>query len=125
MRIQVEGSRPAAEAWALYTRPSRWSEWAPQIRGVRGHDGPVIAGARGVVLGPLLVRVPFVIEAVDPTALRWTWRVGVGPVGVRMDHGVDAEGSGCRVWADIHAPAPLVLPYLPVARLALRRLALA
>ena len=122
MRIEATGPRSAEEVWALYTRPSTWPTWAPQIRGVRGVSDPISPGARGVVHGPLLLRVPFVIESIDDVARRWTWRVGIGPLSVVLDHGIDELSSGCSAWAEVHAPYVLVLPYSPLARLALRRL---
>lgn len=122
MRIEASGPRSADEVWSLYTRPSTWPMWAPQITSVRGVADPITPGARGVVHGPLLIRVPFVIESIDEAARRWTWRVGIGPLSVVLDHGVDQPQSGCSAWADVHAPSLLVLPYSPLARLALRRL---
>ena len=122
MRIDATGPRSADEVWDLYTRPSAWPTWAPQISSVRGVHDPISPGARGVVHGPLLLRVPFVIEAVDEASRRWTWRVGIGPLSVVLDHGVEQLESGCRAWADVHAPYVIVLPYSPLARLALRRL---
>lgn len=50
------------------------------------------------------------------------WTPTVGPVRVRMRHGVDRLGKGSRAWVEIDAPRPLALPYAPIARLALRRL---
>ena len=125
MRIEASGPRPVDDTWEQYTRPAAWPAWAPQIRAVRGVTGRIGAGDRGVVHGPLVVRVPFRIVSVDPVARRWTWRVGVGPVGVVLDHGVDpggSGGSGSTAWADVHARALLVRGYAPLARLALRRL---
>lgn len=121
--IEATGPRSAEQVWRLYTHPSTWPTWAPQISSVHGVADPIGSGDRGVVHGPLLLRVPFVIEAVDDSAHRWTWRVGVGPLAVVLDHGVDQLPTGCRAWAEVHAPYPLVLPYSPFARLALRRLA--
>ena len=122
MRIEATGPRTAEEVWADYTRPSSWPTWAPQIRAVRGVADPIVAGARGVVHGPLLVRVPFRIVSVDAPAHRWTWRVGIGPLSVVLVHGVDQAGPGTCAWADVRAPTLTVLPYYPLARLALRRL---
>lgn len=121
MRVSVEGPAGAAEVWERYTSPARWPEWAPQITSVDADHDPIRPSTRGVVHGPLLVRVPFTILDVDADAWRWAWRVGVGPISVRMEHGVDATPSGSVAWVEIHAPRLLVLPYLPIARLALRR----
>lgn len=121
MRVSAEGPAAAAEVWSRYTSPAQWPTWAPQISRVDADHDPIRAGTRGVVHGPLLVRVPFVILDVDPAARRWSWRVGVGRLSLRMEHGVDESPSGSVAWVEIHAPRLLVLPYLPVARLALRR----
>lgn len=121
MLISVDGPAAPAEVWRRYTSPPAWPGWAPQIRYVDTPDDPISAGSRGVVHGPLLLRVPFEILDVDHATRRWSWRVGVGPVGLRMEHGVDDAPTGSRVWVRIHAPSLLVLPYVPVARLALRR----
>jgi len=121
MLVSVEGPATAAEVWQRYTSPARWSEWAPQITSVDADHDPIRPATRGVVHGPLLVRVPFTILDVDATARRWSWRVGVGPISLRMEHGVDESPSGSVAWVEIHAPTLLVLPYQPIARLALRR----
>lgn len=122
MLIDATGPRAADEVWDLYTRPSAWPAWAPQISSVRGVGDPINRGDRGVVHGLVLLRVPFVIEEVDAAARRWRWRVGVGPLSVVLDHGVDELETGCCAWAEVHAPYVLVFPYSPLARLALRRL---
>lgn len=122
MRIEATGPKTAQEVWRLYTCPPAWPTWAPQISSVRGVSDPISPGASGVVHGPLLLRVPFVIEAVDEDLCTWTWRVGIGPLSVVLDHGVDELESGSCAWADVHAPYVMVLAYSPIARLALRRL---
>lgn len=122
LEISATGDRKLDDVWDRYTRPALWSTWAPQIQGVRCADDVIVAGSQGVVRGPLVVRVPFVIESVDHAGHCWTWRVGVGPVGLRMDHGVEQTGDGVRAWARLHLPAAVALPYSPIARMALRRL---
>lgn len=122
MLIAAEGPAEMSGVWRDYTHPARWPDWAPQIRRVATDADVVAPGVTGTVHGPLLLRVPFRILAVDHAQHRWTWRVGVGPVAVVLDHGVDAVGTGCRAWARVHAPSLLVAPYSPLARIALRRL---
>lgn len=122
MLVEAVGPLAPEETWERYTHASRWSSWAPQVRGVSGAGDPVAPGERGWVRGPFPLRVPFTVLALDATALTWTWQVGVGPAAVVMDHGVESSGTGSRAWVDIHLPTPLVLPYAPIARLALRRL---
>lgn len=118
----MNGSATADEAWQRYTSPSRWPEWAPQISRVVTSDDPIRSGTRGVVHGPVLIRIPFEILDVDDASRRWSWRVGVGPVGLRMEHGIDEVSDGARAWVHIHAPRLLVLPYVPIAKWALRQL---
>ena len=120
--IAATGPAAPATVWERYTRPSLWPTWSPQISEVATTRDAVEPGLRGVVHGPLVVRVPFRIEEVDPGERRWSWRVGVGAVSVRMEHGVDAVDGGSRAWARIHLPGLLCAPYEPLARLALGRL---
>ena len=120
--ISATGDRPIDEVWDHYVRPALWPTWAPQIRNVTCDDEVIVGDTRGVVHGPVVVRVPFTVESVDPEARRWTWRVGVGPFGVRMDHGVEETADGVRAWARIHLPVVMALPYAPIAHVALRRL---
>ena len=121
-QLSAVGDLPVEDVWERYTRPALWSTWAPQITRVSTPDDVIRAGTRGTVHGPLLVRVPFRILSVDHGTRRWSWRAGLGPLGLVMDHGVDVEGDGSRAWVDIQAPGAIVAAYAPVARLALRRL---
>lgn len=131
MLVTAHGPALAEDAWQRYAVPALWPTWAPQIRAVRlapaspgGLDDVLVAGVRGSVLGPPPLRVPFRVVAVDPAAYRWAWRVGLGPLAVTMEHGVDAGpgGAGCTAWVRIQLPGSVAAPYAPVARLALRRL---
>lgn len=111
--------------WDAYATPSQWSTWSPQVRGVRcgRPDGPVAVGERGEVLGPAGMRVPFEVTASDAEQHRWAWRVRAGVVVLDMCHGVHLLDDGrCCVWVRISGPAPVVVGYLPLARLALHRL---
>lgn len=122
LELSATGSCPAPAAWERYVRPTLWSSWSPQIRGVDCDDAMIAPGTTGTVRGPLVVRVPFEIEAVDHDGRRWAWRVGVGAISVRMEHGVDEVGDGSRGWVRIHLPSVVAMAYAPLARLALRRL---
>ena len=104
--------------WAAYADTSRWASWAPQIRRVEPL-GPLEEGLRGRVDGPFFARATFEVTRVDEAARRWSWRVAIGPAHLTIDHEV-SEGAPAVV---IEGPAPLVLAYAPVARLALTRLA--
>jgi hypothetical protein len=128
--LDVVGTADLDEVWARYADLSRWAEWSPQIRGVEaGLDGAptrrLAEGVVGSVRGPAGVRVPFVVEHVDEAARVWAWQVTVGPVGLHLHHGVHPDPTDpARTHATLRVtgPAPVVLSYLPLARLALRRL---
>ncbi len=122
MLISVEGDAPVDLVWERYTHPTLWSDWAPQIRRVDSDDDPIEHGTRGTVHGPVFTFAPFRIRYVDHRAHVWSWWVGLGIFGVGMDHGVDETDTGSRAWVRIHAHRYLVAPYVPVARLALKRL---
>jgi hypothetical protein len=116
-RVEARGPAGADAMWAAYADTSRWAAWAPQIRRVEPL-GPLEEGMRGSVEGPLWARARFEVVSVDAAARRWTWRVWAGPARLTIDHEV-ADGVTAVV---IEGPAPLVLAYAPVARLALLRL---
>lgn len=100
-----------------YAHTSRWSEWAPHLRRVEP-SAALEVGLRGFVIGVGGVRAAFEVTAVDREAGTWSWKVKSGPVGLELDHAV---GDGWTTLT-VTGPAAVVLPYLPLARLALRRL---
>jgi hypothetical protein len=118
MELQVEATGTASRdaMWDAYADPSRWQSWAPQIRSVEPHER-IREGLEGTVTG-LLVRARFRVLSVERDAGRWSWEVRTGPVRLRIDHHVD-DG---RASITIEGPAPAVVAYAPVARLALSRL---
>jgi hypothetical protein len=123
--VRVTGPVAPARAWERYADPARWAGWAPQIRRVvlDGAGGARIApGLRGRVHGPAGLRVDFVVTAVDEAARTWSWTARLGPVRLHLDHGVAADPRGTATTLVVDGPAPVVLAYLPVTRLALRRL---
>jgi len=123
LTLHATGTAPPAEVWERYAVPARWSGWSPQITGVEFPEDRLTAGVPGRVLGPLGVAVPFTVEDVDEAARRWSWRVVVGPLRVRLLHWVvDGPGAGTTTGLRLSGPAPLVLGYAPAARLALGRL---
>lgn len=137
VRLTARGTADPDEVWDRYLRPSRWSEWSPQIRRVDTDGDRLVPGLGGVVRGPLGLAVPFRVETVESdSAIRsWTWRVSVGPVALRLVHAVipldggtaygPAGADGPRRTAttlDVTGPAPVVLGYAPLAQLALVRL---
>lgn len=120
MRVEVTGSATPDVVWERFARPALWSGWAPHIRRVECEDERITVGTRGVVHGPWPARISFVVAEVDDAARRWTWSVGRA-VTVTMAHGVEPTATGCRVW--VRLPAVVGVPYLPLLRWALRRLA--
>lgn len=126
LRTAVTGRADVEAAWARYARPSRWPQWSPQLSRVRT-DGAdrLAAGLRGTVRGPVPPALPFEVTAVDEAARTWSWTVHLGPVPLHLDHGLEPPGggrTGCRATLALTGPWPLVVGYLPLARLALRRL---
>lgn len=121
----VDGGADVDAAWARYRQPSRWPGWSPQLSAV-DVDGPdrLLPGLRGTVRGPVPPALPFEVTAVDEPARTWSWTVHLGPVPLHLEHGVEplADRPGCRATLRLTGPWPLVLGYLPLARLALRRL---
>ncbi|WP_420120571.1 SRPBCC family protein [Nakamurella sp.] len=121
--VAVAGPAPPDLVWIRYVRPDRWPGWSPQIQGVDYAGDELAPGTAGVVRGPCALAVPFEILAVDAQRRSWTWRVQPPVVGaLTLVHGVEPAGSGTRTTLDVSGPAPVVLAYLPVARLALGRL---
>ena len=111
-----------SRAWELLSRPSRWHEWAPHLRGAWGLGEVVRTGDAGAVRLLGAVPVPVRITAVDAPR-SWSWRVGAL---VDMDHHALASEGGVTVRVDLRAPAPLeaglALAYGPVVEYVLRRL---
>jgi len=124
LSIAAVGTAEPAVVWDRYVGPARWPEWSPQIRSVDCPDEVIRSGSRGTVHGPCGVGVDFEVLDIDGEKLRWSWRVLVAGIRLTMDHGVDAGdfGTGTRTTLDISGPAPIVLGYAPLARLALGRL---
>ena len=82
-------------------------------------------GLEGTVRAAGVIGVPFEVLAVDEEARTWSWRVRVGPVTLTLDHGVEDLGAGgTRTWLRTTGPALVVLPYAPLAFVALHALLL-
>jgi hypothetical protein len=126
LSLQAHGAAPVTLAWERYADPDLWSTWAPQIQRVETTMDRLRVGGTGVVragpLAHLTIGVPFEVLEVDETALRWAWRVHLGLLGLRLEHGVTAHLTGSSARLRLHGPLPLILGYAPVARIALGRL---
>lgn len=122
--VDVIGAAPLEDVWRRYTEPCSWSSWAPQIEQVTssGQLDRIAPGDHGWVVGPLGVRVPFRILAMDPEHLSWQWRVGLGRAAITMDHGVNDCAGHSQAWVRIHLPRAVARLYAPIARRALARL---
>lgn len=126
LTLHAHGVASVTLAWERYADPALWSTWAPQIQRVETTMERLHAGATGTVRAGLLERptlgVPFQVLAVDEDAMEWEWRARIGPVSLRLEHGVTAHLRGSSTWLRVHGPLPVVLAYAPVAKLALNRL---
>lgn len=128
MKLTVRASGPAAPdlVWDRYLRPTRWPEWAPQIRSVDYPDEVISAGGTGVVHGPCGISVHFEIDDVDGEGRQWSWRAKLAGITLALGHTVGPDGSGTSqgtlTTLDISGPAPVVVGYAPIARIALERL---
>ncbi|MET0866218.1 MAG: SRPBCC family protein [Nakamurella sp.] len=127
MKATVGASGPAAvdEVWDRYIHPQRWSEWSPQISSVDCSDDTITAGSTGTVHGPCGVGVDFLILQVDHQQRSWSWQVKAAFVTLELVHGVEAVAGrdpGTRTTLEVAGPAPVVIGYLPIARIALGRL---
>jgi Polyketide cyclase / dehydrase and lipid transport len=108
--------------WERYATPSEWPTWAPQIRRVESAQDRLAPGLTGRVHGLFGVVADFEVLTVDEARRTWSWRVESGPVTLVLHHAVLAAASGSQTTLEIDGPAVVVLPYAPVAQVALRRL---
>ena len=124
--LRVRGPVAPATAWERYADPALWPSWAPQIQRVTASTARLAAGTTGTVHAGLLPRptlpVSFEVLALDEERREWEWRARVGPITLRLEHGVTTEGDGAGTWLRVHGALPLVLGYVPLARIALGRL---
>lgn len=121
----VRGGRDPGDVWDRYVRPARWAEWSPQIRSVEYAGECLAPGTAGVVRGLGGVLVPFEVLAVSSSDVRsrsWAWRARALGAALEFTHVVEPDAEGTVTRLLVAGPLPLVLPYLPLARLALLRL---
>jgi hypothetical protein len=126
LTISAAGRAAPSVVWDRYIHTDRWGEWSPQIRSVDCADVILLAGSSGVVHGPCGVGIDFVVIDVDHENRCWSWRVKSVGVALTLDHSVagraQGDTAGSSTSLTIIGPAPVVLGYAPIARLALGRL---
>ena len=76
----------------------------------------------GRVHGLFGVTADFEVLSVDEMLRTWSWRVRSGPATLTLHHAVLEVAEGTQTTLEIEGPAVVVLPYAPVAQVALRRL---
>jgi hypothetical protein len=122
LTVAAAGGQSAAVVWERYERLELWPTWSPYLLRVEPAGARLRAGLTGRVFGPLGVRAYFTVQSVEPALRRWAWAVRLGPIKVRLEHGVDEASPGSRTWLVLDGPSPVVLGYAPLARWALHRL---
>jgi hypothetical protein len=126
VELRAHGTAPEELAWERYADPALWATWAPQIQRVDTALTRLVAGGTGTVRAGLLphptLGVPFRVLEVDEASRQWAWEARLGPVRLRLEHGVTAHPAGSATWLRVHGPWPVLLGYAPVARIALGRL---
>lgn len=122
LTLRAHGDAAVGTAWERYVDFALWSTWSPQISSVDADAARIAPGVTGRVHGPLGVHVDFVVDAVDELARTWAWTVRWGLIRMVLVHGVATRGAGCSTSLRVTGPAPVVLGYAPLARLALGRL---
>ncbi|WP_435188681.1 SRPBCC family protein [Streptomyces sp. bgisy126] len=120
--LRAAGPAPVEDVWTRYAVPALWPTWSPQIRTVRADGARIAPGMHGEVVSFLGVSVGFVVESVDEERRRWTWRVALGPVRLRLHHAVLARPAGSATTLRIEGPAVALAAYAGPARWALGRL---
>jgi hypothetical protein len=107
---------PAAAAWHLLIDTTLWPRWGPSVRAVDVPARCIGPSMRGRVQTPAGLWLPFQISEWDEGRL-WVWRVaGLPATGHRVE---PLAPASCCVTFTVPIWAPL---YLPVCRIALRRL---
>lgn len=117
LRSAAQVAAPALRVWQLLVDTHAWPQWGPSVRAVDAPVRFIAAGMHGRVQTALGLWLPFEITDWEE-GRAWAWRVGGLPAtGHRV---TPATGNSCHVAFTIPSWAPL---YVPVCRLALRRLA--
>jgi len=120
--VSATGALHPHAVWDRYATPSEWPSWAPQIRSVECSRDRLAPGVTGRVHGLFGVTTEFEVLSVDEMLRTWSWRVRSGPATLTLHHAVLEVAEGTQTTLEIEGPAVVVLPYAPVAQVALRRL---
>ena len=123
--LHARGGASPDVAWERYAVLAHWPRWSPQITSVQADGDRLRTGLTGVVRGPLGVAVPFTVTEVDEAAMTWAWTAHLGPVRLRLHHGVEPDPrrpGGSLTRLRVSGPLPVVLGYAPPARWAIGRL---
>lgn len=51
-----------------------------------------------------MLSVPFRVLEVDEAAMEWSWEAHLGPLRLRLEHGVTGHPSGSATWLRVHGP---------------------
>ncbi len=126
LTIGATGTASPDVAWDRYVHPALWPTWSPQITSVDATDETLRPGTTGTVHGPLGVAVSFRILDVDHEKRSWSWEVEAVGITLTLHHGVQLSNAkklgGSATTLVIDGPAPIVVGYAPLARIALGRL---
>jgi hypothetical protein len=120
--IRASGPASPQTCWQRYAELAQWSSWAPHILQVEAHEAVLRLGLTGVVRVVGGLRVPFTVTGVDEAAMVWSWIARVAGLALTLTHRVDATAGGSATTTTMEGPAPLVLGYAPLAKIALARL---
>ena len=125
LRYEARTDATPQTVWTLMACPTRWSEWAPHVRGAWGLGWrQVREGALGAAKLWGVAPVPAKVTRVDPGE-SWAWQVGL----VTIDHRVEAlpDDEGAVIAITMDAPGPLEglleRTYGPIDERLIRRLA--
>lgn len=121
-RVEVGGAVGADVAWERYADLDAWPTWAPQIRTVEADGRRLAVGRSGTVHLVGGLRVPFVVTAVDPVRLTWSWIARLGPITLTLHHGLRRVPEGTTAGLVLEGPTLLVAAYAPLTRAPLTRL---
>lgn len=121
-RVEVIGRARPVVAWERYADLGAWPTWAPQIRGVEADGARLAVGRSGTVRVVGGLGVGFVVTAVDPGAMTWSWIARLGPLTLTLHHDLAPDPRGTRAGLVLEGPTLLVAAYAPLTRLPLARL---